>query len=85
MFAHPTEDYDFIISLDSSTLPRYFHNIAIEPAAFSARGGKYANVLQHDASTSLVRPGFDSARLLFGDLQVRIHYLVLFPFCSTNS
>ncbi|KAH0579235.1 hypothetical protein H2248_003386 [Termitomyces sp. 'cryptogamus'] len=63
MFIHPTSDYDFIVRLDAAQLPRYFHNVVIDPDLLSR--GKYAN-LQNNQS---VRPGFDPARLLFHDLQ----------------
>ncbi|KAG6888045.1 hypothetical protein C0995_010906 [Termitomyces sp. Mi166 len=63
MFIHPTSDYDFIVHLDAAQLPRYFHNVAVDPDLLSR--GKYAN-LQDNQS---VRPGFDPARLLFHDLQ----------------
>ncbi|KAG5651498.1 hypothetical protein H0H81_008470 [Sphagnurus paluster] len=65
MFIHPTSDYDVIIRLDASTLPRYFHNVAADPDMLSRRG-KYAN-LQEDQID--VRPGFDPVHLLFSDLQ----------------
>lgn len=66
---HPTDDYDVLIQLDQAVLPRYFQNVAIDSRALS-RGGKYAN-LPPTESDPVVRPGFDPARLLFSDLQVR--------------
>ncbi|KAG6884333.1 hypothetical protein C0993_012058 [Termitomyces sp. T159_Od127] len=63
MFVHPTSDYDFIVRLDATQLPRYFHNVAVDLDLLSR--GKYAN-LQDNQS---VRPGFDPAGLLFHDLQ----------------
>lgn len=69
MFIHPTTDYDILVHLDASVLPRYFHNITVDPDKLSRRG-KYANLLK-EGQTSGVRPGFDPARFLFNDLQVR--------------
>ncbi|KAG6887313.1 hypothetical protein C0992_012897, partial [Termitomyces sp. T32_za158] len=63
MFIHPTSDYDFIVRLDAVQLPRYYHNVAVDPDLLAR--GKYAN-LQDNQS---VRPGFDPARLFYHDLQ----------------
>ena len=70
MFTHPTDDYDFIMHLDGGVLPRYFHNIAVDTNVLSRRG-KYANMTREDQDAT-VRPGFDPARSLFKDLQVRM-------------
>ncbi|KAG6918794.1 hypothetical protein DXG01_011546 [Tephrocybe rancida] len=66
LFIHPTSDYDFIVRLDASRLPRYFHNVAIDSDLLSRRG-KYANL--PDDQSAIVHPGFDPAHLLFNDLQ----------------
>ncbi|PFH49460.1 hypothetical protein AMATHDRAFT_178762 [Amanita thiersii Skay4041] len=72
IFMHPTEDYDFIIKLDRSVIPRYAQNVAADVAALTRRG-KYMNlpsVSSTDPNASLVaRPGFDPVRLYFQDLQ----------------
>ncbi|KIL70007.1 hypothetical protein M378DRAFT_721596, partial [Amanita muscaria Koide BX008] len=67
LFLHPTDDYDFIIKLDKTVIPRYFQNIAADPALLSRRG-RFANLASHDAHV-VVRPGFDPVQLLFRDLQ----------------
>ncbi|KAF8154805.1 Nrap protein [Crassisporium funariophilum] len=67
MFVHPTDDYDFIIHLDPSVLPRYLHNINADPNMLTKRG-RYANKPQDEQST-MVLPGFDPARMFFNDLQ----------------
>jgi U3 small nucleolar RNA-associated protein 22 len=67
MFLHPTEDYDVLVHLDRAVLPRYFANIAVDPAALTRRKGKYANLSGEDGSSR--RPGFDPATLFFTDLQ----------------
>ncbi|EAU86967.1 pre-rRNA processing protein Utp22 [Coprinopsis cinerea okayama7 len=66
MFIHPTEDYDFIVHLDPSVLPRYMHNVNPDPKLLT-RQGKYAN--QVGEKVESVMPGFDPARALFVDLQ----------------
>ena len=66
---HPTDDYDFIIKLDRSVVPRYFQNVTADPKLL-ARRGKYAN-LASSSSQDPVRPGFDPVQLFFQDLQVR--------------
>ena len=67
---HPTDDYDFIIKLDRSLIPRYFQNVDAEPNLLK-RKGKYANLT---SSQDPVRPGFDPVQLLFQDLQVCVCY-----------
>jgi U3 small nucleolar RNA-associated protein 22 len=67
MFTHPTQDYDFIVHLDPSVLPRYVHNVHADPALLSK--GKYANASLGDVGVE-VMPGFDAARAFFDDLQV---------------
>lgn len=65
IFIHPTDDYDVIIQLDQVVLPRYFQNVAINDSLLS-RSGNFVNMPPRE---SVVRPGFDPARLLFNDLQ----------------
>ncbi|KAF8996020.1 Nrap protein [Cyathus striatus] len=67
LFIHPTQDYDVVVQLKPSVLPRYLHNIAVDPKLLS-RQGKYANLAASDDDAT-ARPGFDPARLLFNDLQ----------------
>ncbi|KAG6807504.1 hypothetical protein H0H92_007256, partial [Tricholoma furcatifolium] len=71
MFIHPTSDYDFIVRLDAGLLPRYMHNVSVDPEVLEPRRarGKYANLPGDDAESVGSRPGFDPARLLFSDLQ----------------
>ncbi|KAJ7220018.1 Nrap protein [Mycena pura] len=64
IFIHPTDDYDFLVRMDSSVLPRYAQKID----STQTLGGKYANLPREDSPTVL-RPGFDPARLLYDDLQ----------------
>jgi U3 small nucleolar RNA-associated protein 22 len=53
--------------MDPAVLPRYAQNID----SSLATGGRYANLPREDSPTVL-RPGFDPARLLYDDLQVRV-------------
>ncbi|EPQ51620.1 Nrap protein [Gloeophyllum trabeum ATCC 11539] len=66
LFLHPTDDYDFLVKLDASVLPRYHQNISADPKTWS-RGSGYANLQPRDEEPS--RPGRDPAQLLFDDLQ----------------
>ncbi|KAJ7039536.1 Nrap protein, partial [Mycena alexandri] len=76
IFIHPTDDYDFVVRMDSAVLPRYAQNID----SALATGGKYANLPREDSPTVL-RPGFDPARLLFDDLQ-RVYTDTFKIFCD---
>ncbi|KAF9552839.1 Nrap protein [Agrocybe pediades] len=67
MFIHPTGDYDVLLDLDPSVLPRYLHNISADESLLEKRG-KYANRTQEDDS-AVVLPGFDPAQMFFSDLQ----------------
>ncbi|KAF9475207.1 Nrap protein [Pholiota conissans] len=67
IFIHPTDDYDILVKLDPSVLPRYFHNVNADTTLLTKRG-KYANKTQGDETVGLM-PGFDPAQLLFNDLQ----------------
>lgn len=66
LFSHATDDYDIIIELDPSVLPRYNQNIDADELAWS-RG----RVGHASDGNGVSRPGFDPARMLFDDLQVR--------------
>jgi len=70
MFIHPTNDYDFLLQMDTSILPRYLHNVNVDTNLLTKRG-KYANKTQ-EQDAAKVSPGFDPARFLFNDLQVRL-------------
>ncbi|KAK2462771.1 hypothetical protein APHAL10511_005162 [Amanita phalloides] len=65
LFVHPTDDYDFIIKLDRTLVPRYFQNVIADAGVLSRRG-KYANLA---SAQDPVRPGFDPIQLFFKDLQ----------------
>ncbi|KAF6752889.1 pre-rRNA processing protein Utp22 [Ephemerocybe angulata] len=67
MFIHPTQDYDFVVQLNPSVLPRYVHNIAANEGLLGK--GKFANARAKDQDQDLVLPGFDPAKSLFTDLQ----------------
>ncbi|KAF8178500.1 Nrap protein [Pholiota molesta] len=67
IFVHPTDDYDFLLQLDASVLPRYLHNANPDVNMLTKRS-KYANKTQDDEAVALM-PGFDPARLFFDDLQ----------------
>lgn len=64
MFVHPTDDYDFIVHLDSSILPRRSQNVLHDPNTAKT---KYANQRQSETDS---RVGFNPAHLLFDDLTV---------------
>jgi len=66
LFVHPTDDYDFIIRLDSKVLPRSAQNVNTEET--SER--KFANRTDLADTFPPVAPGFDPARMLFSDLKV---------------
>ncbi|KAI0317967.1 Nrap protein [Amylostereum chailletii] len=78
LFVHPTDDYDFVVQLDPSVLPRFFQNIVADPLVW-ARKSKYANMIQ-DSEDAELRPGFDPAHAFVDDLKrvyadtVRIFY-----------
>lgn len=69
MFIHPTKDYDFVVQLNPSVLPRFAQNIAAGET-FSNKA-KFVNANAKDQDQDLVRPGFDPALSFFTDLQVR--------------
>ncbi|KAF7327497.1 Mannose-6-phosphate isomerase [Mycena kentingensis (nom. inval.)] len=60
ILTHPTNDYDLIVRLDPTSLPRHAQRV-------DSASCRYAN-LGRD-STVIMRPGFDPAQLLFDDLQ----------------
>ncbi|KIK63933.1 hypothetical protein GYMLUDRAFT_424118 [Collybiopsis luxurians FD-317 M1] len=65
MFDHPTEDYNVIVKLDPSVIPRYHQHVLFDESKLS----KWSNKQSTDNSGSQVRPGFDPARELYRDLQ----------------
>jgi U3 small nucleolar RNA-associated protein 22 len=67
MFIHPTQDYDFLVHLNPSVIPRYVHNIAADEWLLGK--GKFANDRLRKQEQDLILPGFDPARSLFDDLQ----------------
>lgn len=81
MFIHPTEDYDFVLTLDPTVLPRYMHNINVDPDLLTRRGGgKYANKTHEDDAAVKTLPGFDPAWMYVCDLQVCWRSVFSFPF-----
>ncbi|KAA1477008.1 Nrap protein [Dentipellis sp. KUC8613] len=70
LLVHPVDDYDFVVQLEPSVLPRYTQNVVADPTAW-ARKGKFAN-LQRQDGTPIVRPGFDPAQLFLDDVK-RVH------------
>ncbi|KAH7890378.1 Nrap protein [Phlebopus sp. FC_14] len=75
LFSHATNDYDVLIELDSSILPRYYQAIDADPAVWSK------NRIAPMIKAGLVsRPGFDPARLLFDDLHATFSETLKFFF-----
>ena len=67
MFIHPEEDYDFIVKLQPTVLPRYFQNIAANPSIWADK-----NVyLSPENGEGSLRPGFDPVEAYLDDLTVR--------------
>ncbi|KAH9173856.1 Nrap protein [Lactarius sanguifluus] len=63
MFIHPEDDYDFVVKLRPSVLPRYFQNVTADTAVWINSG--------NDASQNgeaPARPGFDPAEKYLDDL-----------------
>ena len=77
LFMHSTDDYDVVVQLNPTILPRYYQNIVADVSVWKA--GKYANssILQQNEEQGPLLPCFDPARLLFNDLQVRDGQLCL--------
>ncbi|KAK0211157.1 Nrap protein [Desarmillaria ectypa] len=70
MFNHPTGDYDFVVRLDPTVLPRYHQNIRPDLSLLSRKQGKYSNLQPEDADkATVVRPGYDPARAFIRDLK----------------
>ncbi len=77
MFNHPTGDYDFVVQLDPTVLPRYHQNIHPDLSLLSRKLGKYSNLQPEDADkATVVRPGYDPALALIRDLKVGILFVV---------
>ncbi|KAF8559467.1 Nrap protein [Imleria badia] len=64
LFSHATDDYDIVIELDPTVLPRYHQNIDADESVWSR--SRVGHLTEDDAVS---RPGFDPARMLFDDLQ----------------
>jgi len=64
LFSHATDDYDIVIELDPTVLPRYYQDIDADELVWSK--GRMGHAADGDAVS---RPGFDPARMLFDDLQ----------------
>ncbi|TFY77118.1 hypothetical protein EWM64_g6897, partial [Hericium alpestre] len=73
LFVHPVDDYDFVVQLDVSALPRYTQNILADPVVW-ARKGKYANLQRQSAALAapVPRSGFDPAQMFWDDIK-RVH------------
>ncbi|KAG8221585.1 Nrap protein [Butyriboletus roseoflavus] len=64
LFSHATDDYDIVIELDPTVLPRYNQNIDADELVWSR--GRSGHASDDDGVS---RPGFDPVRMLFDDLQ----------------
>ncbi|CAE6451240.1 unnamed protein product [Rhizoctonia solani] len=73
IFLHPLTDYDFVIRLNQSVLPRYGENIAADQHVWTASRG-FAN--NREAVSPLV--GFDPAAEYLADLQRSFGRFALF-------
>lgn len=79
LFIHPTEDYDFLLHLNTDAVTRYWEGIHSLPSVWTTG---YANFdLQYNQIDS-IRIEFNPAEALLRDLQVRflLSLLVLFSF-----
>lgn len=75
LFTHPTDDYDMLLELRASVLPRYAQNVIVNERAWT-KDTKYSNLQSLPSSTSSKLVDFDPAALLRRDLQVRLAILV---------
>ncbi|CAE6501093.1 unnamed protein product [Rhizoctonia solani] len=73
IFLHPLTDYDFVIRLNPSVLPRYGENITADESVWTASRG-FAN--NRGDATPLV--GFDPAAEYLADLQCAFGHVTLF-------
>ncbi|CAE6446111.1 unnamed protein product [Rhizoctonia solani] len=73
IFLHPLTDYDFVIRLNSSVLPRYMENIAPDQRVWTASKG-FAN--NRETVSPLV--GFDPAAEYLADLKRSFGHFALF-------
>ncbi|KAH8827847.1 Nrap protein [Flagelloscypha sp. PMI_526] len=64
IFVHPTDDYNLILDLDPSVLPRYAQNV--QPLVQYLSGSRFANL---PAQERQVRTGCDPAQLFVDDLR----------------
>lgn len=67
MFIHPEEDYDFVVKLRPTVLPRYFQNIAANPSIWTDKNA-YSSPADGEGP---LRPGFDPVEAYLDDLTVR--------------
>ncbi|KAK7471072.1 U3 snoRNP protein [Stygiomarasmius scandens] len=69
MFSHPISDYSVLIRLDPPSLSRYHHNVSPDVSFLDPRSGSFKTKKHTNDEQTVIRPGFDLARLLFRDLQ----------------
>lgn len=62
LFLHPTDDYDIVIQLNPTVLPRYYQNVNADSSVWTR--GSHLGITE-----STPRPGFDPLPLFFADLQ----------------
>lgn len=66
MFIHPEEDYDFVVKLQPTVLPRYFQNVTADSSVWA---DQHAYNPSADGEVPL-RPGFDPVEAYLDDLTV---------------
>jgi U3 small nucleolar RNA-associated protein 22 len=75
---HPLSDYDFLIHLEPSVLPRYTYNISPDESYWS-KGVSHVNITLNGTNDTGVMFGFDPAKEFLDDLQVSNDLLMLNP------
>ncbi|KAG8924064.1 hypothetical protein FRC00_005527 [Tulasnella sp. 408] len=68
VFAHPLDDYDFVIHLKPPIHPRYYQNIQFDPLAWS-KGEDGDTSVSHVGELTAPKVEFDPAKMLFDDLK----------------
>ncbi|KDQ16670.1 hypothetical protein BOTBODRAFT_30589 [Botryobasidium botryosum FD-172 SS1] len=70
MFNHPLDDYDFVIHMDPSVLPRYYQNVVADSSVWSSKT-KYINLVPKDKPKEESQPkvDWDPGMLFFRDLE----------------
>ncbi|KAH9061207.1 Nrap protein [Lactarius vividus] len=63
MFVHPEDDYDFVVKLRPTVLPRYFQNVTADKAVWTNSGSDAS-----ENGEAAVRPGFDPVEKYLDDL-----------------